>query len=59
MLLAIDVTLNKKILALTLWASTPQNGQTHSKKLSAIAKELFESVWPFCGLAYEGLNKEY
>ena len=29
---------------------TPQNGQTPSYNLSATADELFECVWPFCGL---------
>ena len=27
----------------------PQNGQTHSNNLSAVADELFECFWPFCG----------
>ena len=29
---------------------TPQNGQTHSNNLSAIADELFECIWTFCGI---------
>ena len=35
---------------LTLLAPTPQNGQTHSNKLSAKADELFECVWQFFGV---------
>ena len=30
---------------------TKQNGQTHSNNSSATVDELFECVWPFCGLA--------
>ena len=30
-------------------SANPQNGQTHSISSSAIADELFECVWPFCG----------
>ena len=29
---------------------TPQNGQRHSNNSSAVVSELFESVWPFCGV---------
>ena len=29
---------------------TPQNGQTHSNNSLAKGDELFESVWPFCGV---------
>ena len=29
---------------------TPQNGQTHSNILSAVADEVFECVWSFCGI---------
>ena len=29
---------------------TPQNGQRHSDNSSAVVSELFESVWPFCGV---------
>ena len=36
---------------LTLQAPTPENGQTHSNKSSAVADKLFECVWPFCGVA--------
>ena len=28
----------------------PQNGQTLSNNSSAVADELFECVWPFCGV---------
>ena len=35
---------------LIVWALTPQNGQTHSNNFSATADELFECVWPFCGV---------
>ena len=34
----------------TLQAPTPENGQTHSKKLLAVADNLLERVWPFCGV---------
>ena len=37
--------LNKK---LTLWALTPQNGQTHSSNSSAKADGLFVCVRPLC-----------
>ena len=36
---------------------TPQNGQTHSNNLSATANELFECIWPFCGIGAESANK--
>ena len=42
--------LRHQIKCLTLEAPTLQNGQTHSKNLSAVADELFECVWPFCGI---------
>ena len=29
---------------------TPQNGQTHRNNSSALANELFECVWLFCGV---------
>ena len=35
----------------TLSAPTSQNGQTHQKNLPAVAEQLFEYVWPFCGVA--------
>ena len=35
---------------LTLYAPTPEIGQTHSNNLSAVADELFECVWTFCGV---------
>ena len=40
----------KGICVLTLYAPTPQNGQTHSDNSSAKADGLFEYVWPFCGV---------
>ena len=33
---------------LTLKASIPQNGQTHSNDLSATIDELFDYAWQFC-----------
>ena len=38
----------KKFLILIV--PTPQNGQTHSSNSLALANELFECVWPFCGV---------
>ena len=38
------------LLILTLKGPTPQKGQTHSNDSSAAANELFECVWPFCGV---------
>ena len=35
-------------LTLTLSASIPQNGLTHSNNSSANCDELFETIWPFC-----------
>ena len=35
---------------LTLSVPTTQNGQTHSNNSLATADELFECVWPFCGV---------
>ena len=35
---------------LTLQAPAPQNGQTQSNDSLAIANELFEYVWLFCGI---------
>ena len=35
---------------LTLYVPIPQNGQTHSNNSSVLADELFECVWPFCGV---------
>ena len=29
---------------------TPNNGETHSDNSSATADELFDCVWPFCGV---------
>ena len=37
---------------------TSQNGQTHSNNLSEKANQLYECVWPFCGLALKGLRDE-
>ena len=45
-----------KIPVLTLSATTPQNGQTHSNNSSATANELFDCVWLFCGVAAEGVK---
>ena len=39
-------------------SANPQNGQTHSnKELSAFADELFECVWPFCGVGSYRVKK--
>ena len=38
-------------LLFTLYAPTPQNGQTHSNNLCATVDQLFEFVWPFCGVS--------
>ena len=35
---------------LTFQAPIPQNGKTHLNSSLATADELFESVWPFCGV---------
>ena len=35
---------------LTLSAPNLQNGQTHPNNSPAVADELFECVWPFCGI---------
>ena len=35
---------------LTLLVPISQNSQTHSNSSSQIADELFECVWPFCGV---------
>ena len=35
---------------LNLWEPTLQNSQTHSNNSSATPDELFECVWPFCGV---------
>ena len=37
-------------LNVTKSRETPQNGQTHPNNSSALADELFERVWPFCGV---------
>ena len=36
--------------SVTLKAPTQQNGQTHLNDSLATADELFECVWPFCGV---------
>lgn len=36
-------------MRLTLYAPTPQNGQTYPNNPSAFADELFECAWPICG----------
>ena len=38
------------LIILTLKTPIPQNGQTHSNNSSAVTNELFECVWPFCGI---------
>ena len=35
---------------LALYAPDPQNDQMHSNNLSTVVDELFECVWPFCGV---------
>ena len=37
-------------ISITLFALTPQNGQTHSNNSLPTADELLECVWPFCGV---------
>ena len=44
------------VIFLTLYAPTPQNGQTHSNSLPAKTDELFDH---FEGLALEGLRLTY
>ena len=44
-------------LSLTLSAPIPQNGQTHPNNSSAFADELFECVWPFCGVGSYRVKK--
>ena len=47
----LDNASNTKITeGLTFELPTPQNGQTHSDSLLAVANELFECVRPFCGV---------
>ena len=41
---------------LTLSAPNLQNDQTHSNNSSAKANDLFEDVWPFCGLELKVLR---
>ena len=41
---------------LTFSVPTPRNGQTHSNNSSAVTAELFEFVWPFCGVGAEKLK---
>ena len=43
-------------MRLTLYAPTPQNGQTHSSNSSAVPYELFECVYHFVRLALKGLK---
>ena len=40
-------------------AATPQNGQIHLKNSSATTGELFEYVWPFCGVDADRVNGFY
>ena len=42
--------LKKRNPRLTLKTPIPQNSQTHSNNSSAFADELFECVWPLCGV---------
>ena len=35
---------------LTVYKPSQQNGQTHSNNSLAFADELFDCVWPFCGV---------
>ena len=39
-----------EVLTLTLKAPTSQNGQTHLNNSSVVDDELFECVWPLCGI---------
>ena len=48
--------LQKCSTILSLWAPTPQNGQTYSNNSSAVADELFECVWLFCEIGAWGVN---
>ena len=41
----------------TLEAPNPQHGQTHSNNL-AVAAELFECVWQFCGVDAQRVKKK-
>ena len=41
---------------LTFYVPTPKNGQTHSNNSLAVADELFECVWPFCGFDAESVK---
>ena len=41
---------------LTLSEPTLRNGQTHANNSLAVADELFEFVWPFCGVGAEKLK---
>ena len=60
LLIAEDVNLLWRILpgdnpaghcyVLILYTPTLQNGQTHSNNSSVVADEMFECVWPFCGI---------
>ena len=38
------------VFLLTLQVPTPQNDQAHSNNSSTTANEIFECVWPFCGV---------
>ena len=46
----IKIILTFLLVILTLYVPIPQNDQKHSNNTSAKADELFESVWPFCGV---------
>ena len=41
----------------TLYAPTPQNGQTYSNNFSAITHKFFGCVWHFVGLTLKGLSQ--
>ena len=48
------------VIILTLYAQTPQNGQTHSSNSSADGNELFECDWSFCGVGAQRIkNVDY
>ena len=45
---------------MTLNNPTLQSGQTHSNNSSAKADELFECIWPFCGVgAFQSLKGRF
>ena len=48
-----------KSLHLIIQVRTSQNGQTHSNNLSATTDELFECIWPFCGVGALRVNEPF